>query len=100
MAYEIRWTTRARDSHGDIVAYLQQEWTEREIINFINAVEEKLRLIAIYPDLFIKTHNKSNVHKTVISKQVVLFYRKRPLKQQVELMVFWYTRRNPEGLKL
>ena len=100
MAYEIRWTTRARDSHGDIVAYLEQEWTEREIINFINAVEEKLYLIAIYPDLFIKTNNKRNIHKTVISKQVVLFYRKRPSKQQVELMLFWDTRRNPEGLKL
>lgn len=100
MAYEIKWTPLASESHGQVVAYLEKEWSAREIINFVNAVEEKLQLIAIYPDLFITTNKRKHIHKVVISKQIILFYRHYKIKNQVELLIFWDTRQNPVKLKL
>ncbi len=100
MAYQIKWTIPAKDSHENIADYLIQEWSEKEVRNFINIVEDKLQLIAIYPDLFPRTNKRRNIHKVVISKQVVLFYRKHKVKRIVELLVFLDTRRNPSKLKL
>lgn len=52
MAYQIKWTIPAKESHGNIADYLIKEWSEKEVKKFINIVEDKLQLIAIYPDLF------------------------------------------------
>jgi plasmid stabilization system protein ParE len=100
MAYEIKWTILANESHGNIADYLINEWSEKELKNFINAVEEKLQLIAIYPDLFQRTNKRKHIHKVIISKQVILFYRKQKAKNAIELLIFWDTRRNPTKLKL
>jgi len=100
MAYEIKWTLLASESHGNLVAYLEKEWSIKEVINFVNIVEEKLQLIAIYPELFITTNRRKHIHKVVISKQVILFYRHYKTKNQIELLIFWDTRQNPSKLKL
>jgi plasmid stabilization system protein ParE len=100
MAHEIKWTLRAKESHDDIIKYLEKEWTEREIKRFINAVEDKLRMIDISPEIYIKTSKRKNIHKAIISKQTVLFYRYYQTKRRIELLVFWDTRRNPTKLRL
>ena len=100
MAYEIKWTSLAKESFDDNVLYLHKEWTEREIIHFVNAVEAKLRLIAISPELFTTSNKRKHIRKTIINKQIVLFYRHSKQSKRVELLVFWDSRRNPAKLKL
>lgn len=100
MAYEIKWTIPAKESYENILAYLVKEWTDKEVKNFINIVEDKLQFITIYPDIFTRTHKRKNIHKVTLSKQVVLFYRNYQVKQQIELLIFWDTRRNPSKRRL
>ena len=100
MAYQIKWTLRAKESYDSNIAYLETEWTEREIKKFVNAVEEKLQLIAIFPELSVRTNKRKHIHKAIINKQIVLFYRPYKTLKRIELLLFWDSRRNPAKLKL
>jgi len=101
MVYEIKWTSRAKESYDSNVSYLEKEWSEKEIKNFVIAVEEKVRLIAIFPELFIVTNKRKHIRKTIINKQIILFYRQQPPPlNRIELLLFWDSRRNPADLKL
>ena len=100
MAHQIKWTLRAKESYDSNISYLEKEWTEREIKNFVIAVEEKLQLVAIFPELFVTTNKRKHIHKTIINKQVVLFYRHYKTLKHIELLLFWDSRKNPAKLKL
>ncbi|MFI5196761.1 MAG: hypothetical protein ACHQD8_06705 [Chitinophagales bacterium] len=100
MAYEIKWTSRAKESYDAIIAFLEKEWTEREIKNFVNTVDEKLQLITIYPSLFVTTNKRKHIHKAIINKKVILYYRQHKLLHRIELLLFWETIRDPAKLKL
>ncbi len=100
MAFEIKWTPRALASYGNNIAYLEREWSEKDIINFVNAVDEKIKLAALFPELFVTTNRRKGVHKVVINKQVVLFYRVRKAFNQIELLLFWNTHQNPDNINV
>ena len=100
MAYDIKWTIPGKESYDDIITYLEKEWTEREIKKFVTTANKKLKLIISNPLLFPATSKRKHIHKTVINKQVVLFYRHLKPKQHIEILLFWNTKRNPSKLKL
>lgn len=51
MSYSIVWSNRAIKTAGDIVNYLRKEWTEREVDNFLNQVDEIIATIEKNPKL-------------------------------------------------
>lgn len=50
--YKILWTSNALNELEDIIAYLEKNWTEREIKNFVSKLESILQLISSNPKLF------------------------------------------------
>ena len=76
----------ARQSYYKILEYLEDKWTVKELGSFIARAEEVLSHICQNPLLY-PCSKESDTHKSVIVKQVSLFYRVKP--QEVELLVFW-----------
>jgi len=56
MSYQIIWSPQANYSYQQILKYLQNRWTEREINNFIERTEEVLFFISQNP-LYTATQN-------------------------------------------
>lgn len=79
--------------------YLETSWTQREVKNFSRLVQKKLDNIAKLPQLGSLTGKRNNVRKVVLQKRVILFYKHKPLKGEIELLLFWDTRQNPRRLK-
>lgn len=96
----ISWTPRARSTYFDILDYLENAWTEREIKNFITEVEHLLNQIKENPDMFEKSEKMKNIRKGFISKHNTLYYRVRPRKKEVQLLLFWNNRMDPGKLDL
>ncbi len=48
---EVLWTNLARRSFHNIIEYLRQEWSEREVENFLNRTDEMLIAIKKYPEM-------------------------------------------------
>ncbi|MGY4383270.1 plasmid stabilization system protein ParE [Pedobacter sp. UYP24] len=95
--YSIIWSPTAKISYYQIMEYLDDKWTLKELKSFVNRTEEVIDHIYENPLLYPYS-KKSDTHKCVVVKQVSLFYR---LKNDcIELLVFWDTRQDPAKLLL
>ncbi len=99
MAYKIIWSAEARQTYFSIIDYLHTEWSDKEIVNFVNRVNYKLDLLVTQPNLGATHKRKYNIHKTVIHKHTSLVYHVKPIKKEIVLLTFWDGRQNPLKLK-
>lgn len=96
MPCKIFWSDAARKSYNDVIEYLEQHWTQKEINEFIRRTEDVLTLTshnpAIYPTI------KSNIHRCVLSKHNSLFYTLE--NNSVIILACWDKRKDPKEFKI
>jgi plasmid stabilization system protein ParE len=92
------WTQEAKDSFNENVFFLEREWNEAAIENFIERTDQCIAAIEKHPLLYPVINKKKGTHKCLITKQVSLYYRCRG--NTVELITFRNNYRNPKNLKL
>jgi len=49
---KISWTPTARRTYFKVLDYLAENWTRRDVVNFINEVENLLNQAANNPEIF------------------------------------------------
>ena len=98
MSYKVFWTPEAEEKFNENISYLESEWTESVIDNFINKTEDALKIICSTPRAFPAINKKKGVHKCLLVKQVSLYY--RIVEQRVELITFWNNYQDPNKLQL
>jgi len=96
MVKEIKWTTEAEETFDQIIDYLENNWTEREIERFVIAAEQVIEYISEHPKMFRKT-NKKNVHEVLVTPHNLLIY--KTYANHIDLITFWDTRQNPRKKK-
>jgi plasmid stabilization system protein ParE len=64
MAFEIVWTKRAAAGYDNIITYLQENWTDREVENFLISTNKFFETLSIHPEIL----QKSNKQKKCISR--------------------------------
>jgi plasmid stabilization system protein ParE len=96
MGVEIIWTKRAVKTFDKRIAYLEENWTEKEIFNFTARVNEYLISLQSQPLMFRKSARLKHTHIGVIIKQVSLIYRVKPKSNIIELIAFIDNRQNPK----
>lgn len=99
MGPEIIWTKRAVRTFEKRITYLEEHWTEREILNFTARVNEYLDTLKSQPLMFRKSARLKHTHIGVIIKQVSLVYRVKPKSNSIELIAFIDNRQNPKRQK-
>lgn len=92
MALSINWTDEARLTYENILVYLQEEWSPKEIQEFIDRTEKLLLVISQQPYAF-KASNYKQIRQAVMGKHNSLFY--LVASQQIYLITFWDNRLNP-----
>jgi len=91
MDNKIVWTTEALELYFQIINYLSQNFSEKEIAAFTQKVEKKFCLSRAIQQCIGHLLNLKNVYRTIISSQVILIYRFKPLKKEIQLLQFWNT---------
>ena len=84
MALKVIWSPAAESDLDNIVDYLNENWSKRVVIKFINKVEDTVTLLAEDPNLFPLINSKLNVRKCVLTNQNTIFY--RSTKSQIEII--------------
>ncbi len=92
MAKEVRWSKEALETFSKVIAYLEEHWTENEIIAFAEATDNITHYISIHPKMFRKT-DKPNIHEALVTPHNLLIYKIYPT--HITLITFWDTRKNP-----
>ena len=93
MRYEIIWLPKAEQRFDEIISWLRQNWTDREIDNFIDRVIEVLDLVRLNPRIY-RYSGKGRIHQAVITRHTLLLFRIK--KDKVELLTFFDTRQDPQ----
>ncbi len=100
MACKVNWTPKAWQTFNENITYLEENWTEKEIIRFVSLVDEKITNLSKHPKIGNPRNAKhSNIRFTLVHKRVALIYRFKPRKNEIELLVFWNTYQNPSNNK-
>lgn len=97
MPFTIIWSPTARITYLNILKYLDDNWTLKEVTAFADRTNEILEFIRQNP-LFYPYSKESDTHRCVVVKQVNLYYRIK--LREIELLVFWDNRQNPAKLLL
>lgn len=63
----------ANKNLSNVIKYLDENWTKREIEKFLKKLNKHISIIQSQPDSFPKTNN-FNVRRSVVSKQITLYY--------------------------
>ncbi|WP_439584760.1 type II toxin-antitoxin system RelE/ParE family toxin [Dyadobacter bucti] len=93
MSLSIRWTSEAEESFSQIIFYLENKWSERQVKKFLQTVNKTIFHIAKFPYMFEASLFKPNVRKAFITKQCSLFYEVG--EDTIVLLFFWDNRRKP-----
>ena len=98
MALEIVWTKRAKKGYDEILEYLEEQWTNKEISKFVKYTFEYIENISEYPEI-LKASKKKNIRSGPINKFTIITYRVRPRKQKIELLNIRSTKRKLNNYK-
>ena len=95
MVFKIVWSSNALKSYFANVKYLEKDWTQREVKKFVDTVQRTLSILSLQPRIGKPIRNKYNVRRTVVHKRVILVYRLKPRKKEIELVLFTNTYQKP-----
>ncbi len=99
MVQKIIWSNLGIQPYISNIEYLQQEWTQKEIDKFTALTERKLSLLKIQPDIGVLTNKRLYIRKTLKVKRILLIYRYRKRKGEIELLRFFNTWQHPKKMK-
>lgn len=95
--YKVVWTNRALANLDNIIQYLTDYWTEKEISEFFRKLDNRINIISRRPLLYPLTNNRKNVRRSVLISQVTIYYRIN--KQTIEILTLFDNRQNPSKSK-
>ena len=96
--YKLFWSEQALKNLQDIIAYLRDHWSEKEIRNFAQRLDRRVNVIVSNPKLFPRTRRRRNIRRSVLTKQTVIYYETK--NQIVTIVALFDTRQDPKRLKL
>lgn len=96
--YNIFWTDFALKELENTIKYIEQNWSEKELKNLAEKLEETLNLISKNPDIFQVSEFKKDVRRVVVLKFNTIYYRLN--NNQIEILSFFSNRQDPDKRKL
>jgi plasmid stabilization system protein ParE len=96
--YKVFWTDHAISELKDTLDYLEEKWTERELSNFSEELDNTIELISKNPDLFRVSKKKEEVRMAVVARYNNLYYRTK--NDSVEILSLFSNRQDPDKIKI
>jgi plasmid stabilization system protein ParE len=96
--YEIFWTDEAKRNLDNIISYLVENWTEKELHTYFFRLERRIGLIAERPLIFPETKFHKNIRRTVLSKYTTIYYRIN--QKTIDILTLFHGQQSPKRLKI
>ena len=98
MSLSVIWTPEAESTFQAQLDYLEANWPEVTLRKFIDRVFEMIDQLEQRPEIYPVYRNSERIHRGVINPYVTLYYRIKP--QQIDLLLFWPNRQDPNKFPL
>ena len=93
MALEIVWSPRALDNFHEVILYLEKNWTDLVVKDFVTRTEKVIQLISEHPEMFKQVSDQNASREAVITKHNLLIY--RVYTNKILLLTVFDTRQHP-----
>lgn len=97
MALTVVWSEEAEEQLDEIIDYLSQNWTDKEISNFFQRLEERLGQIMVAPHRYKNSERRKNTKEFQLSSHITIFYSYNKLA--VNILLLWVNKKDPINLK-
>jgi plasmid stabilization system protein ParE len=74
MALKIIWSDEAKESLARTLAYLEENWTEKELTSFSKILEKQLNIVSHKPRTYKKSERLLGTRECLLTKHNSLFY--------------------------
>lgn len=71
---EVIWSIESVNITDQIINYLNSEWSEREVKNFLEALKAFEEIVSFFPEIYPDSQIKKGYRRGVIVKQVSVLY--------------------------
>lgn len=88
------WTFKALKTYFSVSDYLQEEWGVSVVRNFVKEVDRIIQEIKSNPYAFEVSKKYKNVRKGLVTEHNTMFYRVKPRKEVIEILIFWDNRQD------
>jgi plasmid stabilization system protein ParE len=89
MAYKIIWSPEAVFTFNNIVNYLTESFSDKEVTSFIQTVNRRLLILQQFPKISRPAGMHSRRRKAAIHKRTNLFYKISQKRKEVILPSFF-----------
>lgn len=72
--FKLFWSDEAVRNLEEILCYLEEEWSQKEVNNFKSKLSRQLSLITQNPKLFPLSDYNTRLRRAVLSKHTTIFY--------------------------
>ena len=96
--FRILWTENALAELEATIAFLETNWTEKELRNLAIEIEKAIDLLSRNPLLFQPSDLNLTVRRVVVAKKNTLYYRIND--NTVEVLSFFSNRQNPNKRRI
>ena len=94
---KIRWSQEAIVNLESIIIYLENNWTPKELSKFFKKLEKQILLLALFPEAFPVSKQKSKIHRCVFLKNLTIYYITD--NEHLVLLTIFDTRQHPSIIK-
>ena len=99
MSYSINWTLRGELTFHENIEYLEQEWNNAVINQFLERVGVVIDKIRMNPFLYPQHKPSQNIRRCIINGRIILYYRIID-PETIDILLFWNTSQNPDKLDI
>ena len=95
--YNIIWSENAFKGLAEIIAYIENKFSENDVKKFVNLFDEHIEIIKISPKIFPLSHKSKSIRKATVAKLTSIFYSIDG--DNIYLLSIFDNRKNPKNLK-
>ncbi len=77
MVYKLFWTEEATNNLEEILDYLIQRWSQKEVTYFKHRLKKHIELVSRFPFMFPVSQYNPRLRKAVLSKQTSVYFEVR-----------------------
>jgi len=95
---EVIWSAKAKSTFFSVIDYLNENWTQKEMIQFNQRTLITINAIRKNPGIFPPSSKNKEVRRAIVDKNNSFYYKIDTYHQKIFLLTFFDCRQDPQKL--
>ena len=96
MAYKIKWTEKAETGFDEVILFLEENWSSKEINNLAERIDEVISFLAKHPLRYPKSSQHLFARKCIVDKNNYLAYEVIEKLKEIRILDFGSNHKRPK----